>query len=410
MVAQVIRKSIVVCLAVLTPILGFGAEWDGEDVFPLMAWLGPPLDKGLLNRYHRAGFTYMPMPPDGAWAPIVETIQAANMQALTVLTEGPDSNMAVAVNFGTAQPNGAGWFVGHEVAAPHVERYLPVLASLTEIDRKREKFMTLLTSGSRVEWEEKLPALAKEGMTAFAFHHFFMPDTGDTDEAGMFSLMELGRELGGPHGAEIWGMVQVTPFDGYRRTSESDIRLQAYSQLACGARGLVFFSFWAPANVDSYELWGPPMINPETRASEYGYDMVRMLNRELRILTPYMERLSHRSSYFFGSVPIADKELPLGETPFVRVEGQHGLVGYFEGEDGDTWALLVNRRHAPGSAAKTRKATFLVLTAEDVAGVTEIDRYTGYEKPVPIEDGRFSITIPGGTGSLLRLEMRGEGG
>jgi hypothetical protein len=55
------------------------------------------------------------------------------------------------------------------------------------------------------------------------------------------------------------------------------------------------------------------------------------------------------------------------------------------------------------------RSTLEVTVHGDVTAVEEIDRHTGFAKAIPLkDDGTFLITLPGGTGSLLRITREGQ--
>ena len=80
------------------------------------------------------------------------------------------------------------------------------------------------------------------------------------------------------------------------------------------------------------------------------------------------------------------------------------MVGFFEDTDGIPWAMIVNRRHAKQASAIGKTSLFQVFPDKRVKRIVEIYRATGEEREIDFSQGNFMLELPGGTGSLIRLE------
>jgi hypothetical protein len=127
----------------------------------------------------------------------------------------------------------------------------------------------------------------------------------------------------------------------YREQSEGDLRWQAFSAIAYGAVGLVYYTYWTP----------PPGFEPPW---EYGdaivdrdgirtprFEAVRRLNQDVATMAPRLVAASSRAIHHLGDNPSGVSQP--GE-PLPLAVGSDGplLVGVFEHDDGP-FALVVNR-------------------------------------------------------------------
>ncbi len=380
-----------------------------EGVLPIMGWAGPPFDYREWDRYYEAGYTVGPTPPSPAWSEIFRKLPELDMVAMYTLPEPRKLSPKTFVKFAKEHQSSYGWILKDEAKPADVPALVEEIRALRELDPTLKTMVILDAQAGLAPWRSALPTLLEAGLSIVCLKRFHFPDSTETDEAGFHETIAFAQAHASAHDAETWAMIQVTPFDGHRRASESDIRLQAYTALALGARGLVHYAYWEPPYASRYTEWGPAMIDPKTRVGSYGYEMSFYVNREVRRLAKHFLNLEATGHYYVGQAfEGAPTQKPSG-SPIVRVVAERALVREFRGgTENDSWALLVNRRHGHFSAAASTSSTIQVILDESVEAVHEIDRYNEYEKPIPLEHNSFFITTPGGTGNLLRFTYKKE--
>ena len=85
------------------------------------------------------------------------------------------------------------------------------------------------------------------------------------------------------------------------------------------------------------------------------------------------------------------------------VEWQDLLIGFFIDDQGQEYFMLTNLWHGPKVSAVERAVTVTLNLDQKVRVVGRLSRKTGQPETLPVNDGVLRLTLPGGTGDLLRL-------
>jgi hypothetical protein len=385
------------------------AALSEPPLFPILGWWGPPLSPGNLETYKNGGFNTLLVP---AGSRLETDLATACSAGLSVYVVGPQRLGPRPAQWRDALEGHAclaGAILHERATASTAPDLADTVGKITDALPGVRPLASLVAPSDEPEWQAMAEALLDAGMPALLFHSFPFLKAGVTDEAEFYGNLRKARALCEQRGAELWGMVQTTAHGPYRRASESDMRLHAYSYLAAGARALTYFTYWGPPKEErdapggAYAGWGRPMVRPSNGEPLYGWLKARDLNAEVQTLAPHLLRLEPQGMYFVRDVPAGCAPLPREGRPIEEVQAERALVAFLDGPGGAEWALLVNRRHGPKQSALGQKTTMRVFVRPGIERAVEIDRYNGFEKPIPIENRSFLITIPAGTGSLIRL-------
>lgn len=229
--------------------------------------------------------------------------------------------------------------------------------------------------------------------------------------SNMFPTVAITRKVALEAGIPYWAFVQSYRDErrGARMPSESDVRMQVFSLLTHGYTGIAYFTY-DPAQ-------GPAMIDRARVAAPIYYDVAR-LNREvvnigqaLRFLTSTDVRvvpcngnalLRHTVAWTPGAggeqrikaVSITDTE---------RADYRDVMLGFFEDDHGQKYVMVTNLWHGKGATAAQRRMTVRIQLDPRVVDVGRLSRESGRAEVLAIEDGMLELTLPGGTGDLLRL-------
>jgi len=169
----------------------------------------------------------------------------------------------------------------------------------------------------------------------------------------------------------------------YAEPSAAGLRFQLYTTLAHGARGISYFTYITP-NVGNYRLAPLDQFLHRTPT----WDLLRNVNLQIHRLGPTYLKLSSRHVYHLGEVPEGCADSTTRQLPLV-VEGSNLLVGEFDGADGRTAVMVVNKSlHA---------STPFGVTGADAARLRLISPYTGGEEAFAGEQ----VWLAPGQGSLI---------
>ncbi len=199
-------------------------------------------------------------------------------------------------------------------------------------------------------------------------------------------LLEV-RRVAQEHGLPFWNIVssnQVRPFTPV--PSPANLRLQAYTTLAAGGRGITWYTYYARG-------YGYAPIDAEGDRTNVWHHL-QAVNREIGVLGPMMNRMKSTGVYF-----TPQEELPqLPSMPGVLMEDVASstplMIGEFEHEDGGKYVMLVNLSLGQ-STRVTPKRNGRAVKAKAISVVDG--------KAREISD-KFGLWLTAGEGVLLELE------
>lgn len=317
----------------------------------------------------------------------------------TLRDRGNAPGVAAAIRRVRSHPALWGYFVGDEMLASQLPDIVALAAFAREHDPTRPAFITLLPSdawvgpaldtGDYAGYLERFIAAARPALLNFA--HFPFREKGDGEF--YFENLELVRRAALAHGLPLYPTLQAAAWPGMRAPGEGEMRWLAYTSLAYGAKGVVWFRYWgAPAGSRQ------GIVEPDGLATER-YRHVAALNAELRVLGPAMLRLRSRAVYHTPDAPVGASRLPV-HALVAAVEGGAYVIGEFEDERGSPHLLVVNRDYARPATAR------LVLNRPSCA-LLWLDPAAGRWAPLASTGDRFQTVaefpLPPGGGRLIRL-------
>ena len=162
-----------------------------------------------------------------------------------------------------------------------------------------------------------------------------------------YTNLELVRRQSLESKIPFWNIILANSHFNYMEPTDATFRLQAYSTLAYGARGIEYFTYFAPQG-DNFRLAAIDQFGNRTAT----WDMLRRINFEIRALAPTMIRLHSTGVYHSSDVP--PQGHPLSECHLVQrvTVSTSGLrhpkpcrflLGEFEDAQGRPYLMLVNK-------------------------------------------------------------------
>jgi len=151
-----------------------------------------------------------------------------------------------------------------------------------------------------------------------------------------FENLELIRRVALAHGLPFSQTIRGSIWRGMRPIGEGEMRWLVYTSLAYGAKGIVWFSYWGAPGGSGEGIMGPDGVPTER------YRQIARLNAELRALGPTLVRLRSAAVYHTGDVPVGATRLPVHGL-VGGVEGGSFVVGLFEDDGSERYALVVNK-------------------------------------------------------------------
>jgi hypothetical protein len=147
------------------------------------------------------------------------------------------------------------------------------------------------------------------------------------------NLLEV-REVALKHGLPFWNIVSSNQIRPHTTVpSPANLLLQAYTTLAAGGRGVSWYTFYQ----GGYHY--APVDNDGNLTATYGY--LRMVNRQLQVIGPQMNRLWSTGVFCTAPPPGPIPALPGRLVKEVKANTPV-MVGEFTSDDGTEHVMLVN--------------------------------------------------------------------
>ena len=205
----------------------------------------------------------------------------------------------------------------------------------------------------------------------------------------------------------------------YRRlSSESDLRFQMFSMLTAGYSGLLYFTYEKVFARGLLDVYGNP--TPLYYAAQAANPEVENIGQAIRFLESTDVRFipgqsspgtwNSTPSYLSNWSPSAGSDPHLTaisvdfSDPCSYGSWKDGLIGFFTADDGDRYFMLTNLYHQGDQTANQCTMTFIVTFDSSVTELLRLNRITGRDELVPLDNHTLSITLPGGTGDLFKYD------
>jgi len=375
------------------------------DKFPIVAWgHSAPTEVGL-KAYQDAHFNIVQVPAGEA-----DAIRRANVFGFRVMIVTPEAAGASPTEwtaYAQKFENVMGWSLGSAIAPADAVKVSAGIRGLRTVDAQRWALASIPPSDAG-DWGTTLGELLRAGVSAIVVERHDWRADGTDDTKSFFSDLEAARQISAKVKAPLWGTVHVARSGPYRWASASDMRVHVYSALAAGAKGLCYLTRWP--TLDELATAAPDEgedtldLATLTRRNQYEMDAMRAINQEVLTLAPSLLGLKSVGLYAVGNEATGLPPLDRSGQLVASVTAENAIVGILIDDNGKTWAMVVNGRHGKQKAPAGQKSTLRIAVDPRVTQVVEIDRVTAYRKEIPLDNGAFFITLPGGTGSLLQLE------
>ena len=307
---------------------------------------------------------------------------------------------AVIADYGS-HPAFWGYYLTDEPNSSYFRRLAPVSKYLLKKDPKHVPYINLFPTYATREqlgnptYEQHVDEFCRVVQPKLlSYDHYALLANGERSD--YFENLEIIRRQGIKHHTPFCYILLSVPHGPYRDPSEADLRWQVNTALAYGARGIMYFTYNTPD--DPAWNYRNAIIDADGKPTAK-YDQVRRINTEILKLAPTLMRLTSVAVYHTGMAPQGTKLLP-EDGLISRIEGGEFVVGQFNSDSGQKYAMLVNR--SPRQPARAE------VTFSQKVELWEVSRSTGRERAVTVaEDGPGSTwraAFGPGEGRLVRIE------
>lgn len=160
---------------------------------------------------------------------------------------------------------------------------------------------------------------------------------GILKESQFYSNIEAMRAKALKYNIPFWNIVLANSHFKYAEPSQATLNVQAFSTLAYGAKGISYFTYYAPI-VGNYRLAAIDQFMNRTKT----WEMLRLVNLQIHTLAPVYLTLKSVNVFHSGNIPAKCKGIETSKH-VKSIQGKNMLVGEFDGPDGVPYAMVVNK-------------------------------------------------------------------
>jgi len=358
---------------------------------PILGWYSIPPEEATAARYiemKEAGFdisfSFLGSPED-----VQKTLDAAHQAGMKIVISCPElkTETEIIVKRFMDHPALVGYFLRDEPALDAFTDLGNWAKRVNAVDPKHfcyvnlfPNYATPLQLGTS-DYREYVNKFAKE----VPLHFLSFDSYPLTSAEGVYEKWHQNLEIFSDEAKKVnkpfWGFAQSILFDNkHEDPSLSTMRVQMFTNLAYGAQGLQYFTYWTPVS-SAEDFRGGPITLDGKRSTVY--DHIKTLNQEIKSLSGVFYGAKVKSLQFFGNnIPIGTKRMSVLPAP-IRVfatEGKTALVSFLENA-GRRFVVVVNTDYRKkmnltilgDSSLKRILKDGSIVPASTYAGTIEVD-------------------------------------
>jgi hypothetical protein len=199
-----------------------------------------------------------------------------------------------------------------------------------------------------------------------SYDHYALLDDGGLRD-GYFQNLELVRAAAQRHALPFWHIVLANAHFHYAEPTPAGLRFQLYTTLAYGARGISYFTYFAPSS-GNYRLAPADQFGHRTPT----WEMLRNVNLQAHALGPVYVTLRSVNVWHHPHVPHGCASLASSRF-LCELHGDDLLVGEFEGPGGQAYVLVVNK--------SLQRSTTFGIRFKEAGPIEQVNSYSGRTEP-----------------------------
>lgn len=323
--------------------------------FPTMAWIGVPQSETTLQRYQEmnaAGINHSFSLFSDANA-MQKALDIAQQAGVKMFVSCPEllSEPEITVRRFMAHPALAGYYLADEPSAIQFPIYANLTRRITLIDPVHPCYVNLLPSFAELQqlgtanygqYVDDFINQVPVGMLSFDNY----PIIGNTNlsiRPDWYNNLEMFSTKAKAANKPFWAFALTVAHSPYPVPTLAALRLQVYSNLAYGAQGIQYFTYWTLSDPGGYDFHNAP-ISLEGNKTDV-YEVLKSMNKEINAL----------SGVFLGakviSVTHTGLSLPNGTKRFttlpesiseLKTDGLGAIISIFQNKN-YMYLMVVNR-------------------------------------------------------------------
>ncbi len=363
---------------------------------PVLAWSGLPMSLSTVERFkelREAGFTHH-FQVYGSIEDMKKVLTAAQQADVKIFLNVIDSKEMPLKEFIaeiTKYPALTGYFITDEPSDTKTyEQWGEIVKSIQALDSEHWCYINLLPTygmpyikGARDYKDYVDTFLKKVPVKVLTFDHYpVVPDGkgGVGIREDFYENLEIIRHSALKAKLPFWAFVLSTSHSGYPVPTMAHLRYQIYSDMAYGAQGIQYFTYWT-VTMPGMDFNTGPLDQHGKRTVVY--DLAKAMNKELQALSGIFKDSKVISVTHTGKKIPKKTKLYRVKTPFRRffTKGEGVVVSEIE-KGNRRFLVMVNR--------DIEKPTTLTVTPDGSTKMFEIAK-DGTISPISEETSEFQI-------------------
>lgn len=346
-----------ICLAFILPGLltkpaSAQEKLESKGHIPILGWYSIPPEEANSARYlemKEAGFdisfSFLGSPQD-----VQKSLDAAHQAGMKIVISCPElkTEPEKIVKRFMDHPALAGYFLRDEPAVDAFTDLGNWAKRVNAVDPKHFCYVNLFPNYAtplqlgKADYREYVNKFAKE----VPLHFLSFDSYPLTSAEGVYEKWHQNLEIFSDEAKKVnkpfWGFAQSILFDNkHEDPSLATMRVQMFTNLAYGAQGLQYFTYWTPVS-SAEDFRGGPITLDGKRSTVY--DNIKTLNQEIKSLAGVFYGAKVKSLQFFGNtIPVGTKRMSVLPAPIkvFATEGKTALVSFME-NGGKQFIVIVN--------------------------------------------------------------------
>ncbi|MBX3239921.1 MAG: beta-galactosidase [Chitinophagaceae bacterium] len=344
------------CLFYLITTVKLYAGTADTTQIPVLAWGGVPPHEASIERYkemREAGLmvSLTRSTTIDSMAMMLDMAAKAGVQLIVRCPElqtDPENTVRRFMN----HPATAGYFLKDEPSAKEFPYLGKWMKSIQTVDSQHQYYINLFPNyavpqqlGADTYQQYLDEFMAVVAPPVLSFDHYPVIETKGLRHLRneWFENLEMVANTAQKNNKPFWAFALSVAHGPYPVPTLAEIRLQVFANLAYGAQGIQYFTYWTPRNRSKYTYYHGPIDSNNKRTDVY--EMIKTVNREIQGLSGIFLSAKVISVGHTGeNIPAGTQRLiePPKGIKKLRTKGEGAIVSLIE-NDKQHYAIIVNR-------------------------------------------------------------------
>lgn len=331
---------------------------NSSEQIPILAWGGIPARESSIARYQEmraSGITHnytLDFPNVEALEKALDIAKKTGVKIIASCPElktEPEKTVKKFMN----HPSVAGYFLRDEPNRSDFAELGKWAKRIRAVDDKKFCYLNLFPNYASKEqlgtktYREYVNLFIKEvPIQLLSFDHYpiIEDSSGRHFRNEWYENLEIFSDEAKKAGKPFWAFALTVAAGNYPVPTVSELRLQVYSNLAYGAQGIQYFTYWTPGKDPDWNFHHGPVTSDTKQRTEV-YDRMKLVNQEVQNLSGVFSGAKVISVAHTGTtIPQGTKrlmQLPAA-IKTLETEGEGAVVSVLE-KGKENFLVIVNR-------------------------------------------------------------------